>query len=873
MRVTCAGIVFWLCGAAVAATLAADAPPFPFVIPWNDTSTNVTNVSSLNPAPLEEKHRIVDKDAHFVDATGRRVRFVGTNFAASACFPDAKDAAQIAAHMHRMGFNCVRLHHMDAPWSRPSIFNINGGYSADGSLDPKSLALLDELIWQFKQNGIYVNINLHVSWGVTKADGLPDFEKLQNQGKVVSYFEPKLIGRQKKYARDLLGHVNPHTKLRYADDPAVAIVELNNEDTLVGSARQIPEFPEHYQAVLRRGFNEFLKGRYGSTAKTLAEWNRDARPMGPNLIANGRMEKGEGGWFLEQHETAKGKLAAGEIAAEAGAPAGRALVISDLKPDATSWHLQLSCSGLDLKEGKTYTLSFAAKAKQKRSIHIGMGLDQAPWSGIGLDAGAAMEPAWKRFTFTFVAHRTVANHNRIAIQLGNDAGAFSLADISLRSGTPTIELAAGQTIEQGTIDLPAVGSSSAGLDLMTYLMDVERRYTETMRDCIRDEIKCAAPVICSQASYGNLAGALRESRMDFVDMHAYWQHPGFPNRPWDTNDYRIGNTPMVRDGGAGTLFDLARYRVEGKPFTVTEYDHAAPNEWAAEMIPMIFTFAAAQDWDGVFLFAYDHSNKAWDRQHINGFFDQAAHLGKKAFLPAAAKLFLSGAIAPSPRDVLEVPRHRVPALAAGRGDGFWPAVKDLPGYLSQSSLALRFVDDPALAGPKLKPWSGAQPKARRLVWDNANIQRATFHLKGGTAAVLVGFPGEAEQDLGDVRVLLRKESPRGFVSLMMTPMDGRGLSDSRSILLVAADKVENKGLEWNSQRTFARNSWAGGPTLASGVSAEISLRSDAELSAWALDGAGNRAGKVPVIRKDGRLVLIVGPEHKTIWYELAAAAR
>ena len=37
------------------------------------------------------------------------------------------------------------------------------------------------------------------------------------------------------------GHVNPHTGLRYAYDPSVAIIELNNEDSLVGSAQQIPE--------------------------------------------------------------------------------------------------------------------------------------------------------------------------------------------------------------------------------------------------------------------------------------------------------------------------------------------------------------------------------------------------------------------------------------------------------------------------------------------------------------------------------------------------------------------------------------------------------------------------------------------------------
>ena len=45
-------------------------------------------------------------------------------------------------------------------------------------------------------------------------------------------FHPDLIAANKRYARDLLTHVNAYTKARYADEPAVAMVEINNEDTI-----------------------------------------------------------------------------------------------------------------------------------------------------------------------------------------------------------------------------------------------------------------------------------------------------------------------------------------------------------------------------------------------------------------------------------------------------------------------------------------------------------------------------------------------------------------------------------------------------------------------------------------------------------------
>ena len=40
------------------------------------------------------------------------------------------------------------------------------------------------------------------------------------------------MGLQKDYARLLLTHVNPYTQLASKDDPAVAMLEINNEVTL-----------------------------------------------------------------------------------------------------------------------------------------------------------------------------------------------------------------------------------------------------------------------------------------------------------------------------------------------------------------------------------------------------------------------------------------------------------------------------------------------------------------------------------------------------------------------------------------------------------------------------------------------------------------
>ena len=60
--------------------------------------------------------------------------------------------------------------------------------------------------------------------------------------------------------------------------------------------------------------------------------------------------------------------------------------------------------------------------------------------------------------------------------------------------------------------------------------------------------------------------------------------------------------------------------------------------------------------------------------------------------------------------------------------------------------------------------------------------------------------------------------------------------------------------------------WGKRPSLVEGVAATIKLPNAAKLRAWALDERGQRGAEVPV--KDGALE--IGPEHKTLWYEVSA---
>jgi hypothetical protein len=129
--------------------------------------------------------------------------------------------------MAKFGINRVRFHHMDMNSAPAGIFASDGR-----TLDPERLDRLDYFVFQLKERGIYADLNLHVS------RTYPDLPAAQKEGltkfdKGVERFAAAMIAMQKDYARALLTHAIPYTKSAYTEEPAVAFIEINNENALV----------------------------------------------------------------------------------------------------------------------------------------------------------------------------------------------------------------------------------------------------------------------------------------------------------------------------------------------------------------------------------------------------------------------------------------------------------------------------------------------------------------------------------------------------------------------------------------------------------------------------------------------------------------
>ena len=841
-----------LIGLAVLSTgsLLAQAPAeemFPFVIPGLATPAagSVVDLSWLNETPAGGHGFVRVRDGHFVDGRGKRLRFLATNFTFGSCFPDHDTADQLAARLASLGINCIRFHHTDNQVAPRGIWK--AGAAKKNELDPGQLDRLDYFIAALKRHGIYADLNLHISRNYWEGEDFPDGlasdrerqEKLPNYGKALDKINDQMVRMQRDYARALLTHVNAYTHASYAQEPCVAIVEINNENSLL--QLKVASLPDYYRAEVLKKWNGWLQTRYGTLDHLAAAWGT-SETLGPNL--------------LPARSTTQG----GEYLAVTNGNAGETHV-SLLTVPAVSWHAQLQWPGLTLEEGRVYTLEFSARSALSRRLPLSTRLSQADWHNCGLTDEVQVGPEWKTFTCAFRAAHVEPGAVRFDIVVGDGpVGDFWLRNLTLRrGGSPGLK--PSETLAAGTVAAPArTPGSPRGLDWTRFLAETERAYTDGMRGFLKRDLGVQAAIIDTQASYGGIVGAYRESSNDFVDMHAYWQHPHFPGRPWDGANWTIPNTPMVADRNGGNLSHLAVYRVAGKPFTVTEYDHPAPSHYAAEMFPMIAGFAAVQDWDGFFQFDWGETNP--DTRRITGFFSLQQHPAKLAFLPAAALMFRRADVPPAPAAArLAMPVAQAETLTADDVSlsEAWKQAGVTVGDMLNHRLELSFT-------PKGKLEAVVAPAAASpLAWDTT---AALFTVDAPAAKAVVGNCAGKTTRLDGVEFAV-KPNPRHFAVLTLNAADGQPVARSRRLLLTAVGNVENTGMGWNAEHTSVGTRWGSAPTVCEGIAGQITLSTTARTAkVYALNGAGARGGEVPVSLDNGNLSFEIGPRFKTVWYEI-----
>jgi hypothetical protein len=892
MALRALGVLLMAASVASAAAAPEAAPEqkglIPFVLPWNDSTPGPTDVSGWLPKPAGRfGHVRVSEDGH-LQAGDARIRFFGVDLSGRMCAPKKEDADALAARMAKFGINCVR--YMGSPFffggrRGPEAGNANPGAPASAKANAPSLSpeeAFDRFDWFFaklKEHGIYADFDLLVARPFRGAGGLPAGidQAAVRKGR---FFYAPLIESQKESARQFLTHRNPYTATTYAEEPSVAIVEIANEGGLIHMwlHGDLDVMPEVLTSDFQRQWDAWLLRRYKDTAALSRAWAAGEEPLGQEMLRNGSFADGLSGWNLECQEAALAGASA-LVQSETGAPAMRIQVTQSAGTDDGG--VRCNQDGLKLETGRPYTLALRARAEKPCTIRVGVQKAQAPSDSLGFTTPVELTAEWKPFRWTFAPVHGDDDARLSFTDLGRQADTYWFADVSLKPGG-TAGLGKEDLLENASVPVftkahLAERTEQAQTDWMQFLLETDRDYWVTMRDFLKHDVGCQALLIGTQLATGLWSTPNIMAQLDVVDSHGYWQHPQFPATKWDPLNWFVENRSMVNEAG-GVPADLALYRVQGKPYTCTEYNHPAPNTYSSEGPLLLAAIAGFQDWDGIFFFTYGARVEDLDTRYFTSYFDIYQHPGKMANLPGAAALFLRRDLAPAKAELLaSLNAADEPGWllrAARHWEEFSADCLDMPP--SYPALEHRVGFD--LSAPPQKDVAPAPPAARpdrfvsdtgEMTWDLSAPGKGIVLLNTKRTRAVIGFSDGRDFRLGDVGVSLGT-TRQGWSTLTLTLMEGDSFAGPCRILVTATGDVENTDMGWKSpKKESVGRDWGKAPSVVEIIPAAITLPAPTDkVTVRALDEHGQRAAEVPVEARDGQTFFHIGPPAATLWYEV-----
>ncbi|MEX0323753.1 MAG: carbohydrate binding domain-containing protein [Puniceicoccaceae bacterium] len=864
---------------------AINADMVPFVLPWNDDSASLTDISGWAEKPAGKNGFLYANEAGELMSGNKRARLWGVNITTGAAFPSHEDADIVAARMAKFGINVIRFHHINAPWAgTDTLIDYTQGNSR--SLGAANLDKFDYFTHQLKENGIYTNLNLLVSRQFYAADGLPaEISQIGwKEGHTIGHFNDHHLDLQKEYASQLLEHVNPYTGLAYKNDPAVVTVEILNENSIFKAwfSGDMDAWPAVFQDMVDPIWNNWLADKYATTANLKSGWEFIEEPLGPELLANGDLRLGDTtGWNPERHGSAQ--LTAQRIAdAWNGNPAYRVTVT---QVGDQGWHVQPTYSPVALESGKMYTLSFAARGNNGQRLNMNISQNYNPWGGAGVGHGLNLTSDWQTVELTFISEVT-DNNLRIAFNgFAQTLGYVEIAGLSLKEGGAIGELPGGSSLEALNIPWPRLSENTGGVpgemmrDWFRFLLSREIRYIGIMEDHIRNTIGYGGLILSTQMGY---APAEALVNMTAGDAHAYWKHPIFPGSGWDPYNWYIDNESMV-NSAPGTLGSLAARRVKGIPYFISEYQHGYPNTYATEAPILIGAYAALQNWDGIYFFHYGDGSDNWDKNYFNGYFDISRHPGAMANMLLGAALFRREDVqAATTVYSYPSPSEDFFTQMIGNPNGSWISAIDELGINEKISMQNRLEIDPAI----LNEDTGNYPPegsgsihisdTNELRWDESVSQKGFVEVDTPRTKALVGFVNGRSFDLGGVEVTPHANM-QDWLTFGLMAMDGDGIlsDDGSRCLLIATGECGNTGMQWDAGKTtLVNNNWGGAPSLAEIIPAEVFLPIKHDrVRVWSLDQTGARVEELTVDQDGTGASFSIGPASLTLWYEVEIAPK
>ncbi len=280
---------------------------FPFH-PTKDYKHSRINMRDWLDAPAGRHGFINMKESDLFFDDGKQVKFWGVNIASERPFLLPEDADKWVEFMATYGINAVRFHKFT--WDAT-----DGVHSTQ--LTNEKWSRFDYFSNRLKQQGIYSGWSHIYGHRVLPGDSsrllaykeVADtkfpWSHLNGSTAALVNFAEDLQELNIELTVNMLNHYNANTGMRYADDPALAFVELQNEDNIFwGAIEETLKQTPTYKALLCRKFSDYLIRKYMTDAALVQAWGRANFPADQTLQNKNVFPQPNHGFFSYESEKA-----------------------------------------------------------------------------------------------------------------------------------------------------------------------------------------------------------------------------------------------------------------------------------------------------------------------------------------------------------------------------------------------------------------------------------------------------------------------------------------------------------------------------------------------------------------------------------------
>ncbi len=279
--------------------------------PGTNETTSAINMSQWLDKPAGRHGFLQYEGKDFVFEDGTKTKFWGVNIASNGPFVKEEEATRWTKFMAGYGINAVRFHKFT--WEAT-----DGIHSTQ--LTNAKWKNFDFFCNELRNTGIYYSWSHIYGHRLLPADSARvlayrevadtkfPWSHLDGSTAGIVNFAEDLQALNIELTVNMLNHINPLTGLRYADDPALNFIELQNEDNIFWSAIEetLKQTPT-YKKLLCRQFSDWLRKKYGTQENLMAAWKQQGLPKGESLEQNNIYPKPNHGYFSYETEQAQKK--------------------------------------------------------------------------------------------------------------------------------------------------------------------------------------------------------------------------------------------------------------------------------------------------------------------------------------------------------------------------------------------------------------------------------------------------------------------------------------------------------------------------------------------------------------------------------------